>query len=90
MTGGLPELKRKRILADKFEAAGIKVLYDDKYLYVGAVMHDEDVVFLNKKGLNQTFLYRETKINQFVRNKFFRFYNWNIVSSFAAFNLKFV
>ena len=33
---------------------------------------------------------RMTKINQFVRNKFFRFYNWNIVSSFAAFNLKFV
>lgn len=45
-SGGLPELKRKRILADKFEAAGIKVLYDDKYLYVGAVMHDEDVAAL--------------------------------------------
>ena len=58
-SGGLPELERKRILADKFEAAGIKVLYDDKYLYVGAVMHDEDVVSLNKKGQNQTFLYRE-------------------------------
>lgn len=48
--------------------------------------HPEKMYSRRKLGTPQ----RMTKINQFVRNKFFRFYNWNIVSSFAAFNLKFV
>ena len=57
-SGGLPELEHKRVLADKFEPASIKVLYDDEYIYVGAVLTDEDIVALLKKNQNQDYLYR--------------------------------
>ena len=35
---------RDRVYADKFEKAWVKVLYDDKYLYVAGFMEDDDII----------------------------------------------
>lgn len=58
VSGSLPPLERQRVLADKFEEAYVKVLYDDEYIYIGAVLTDNDVVSLAPKGKDQTYLYR--------------------------------
>lgn len=53
---GWPVAERNRVLQDKYESASVSFLYDDKYLYVGAELEDDDVIsFVDK---NQDLLYR--------------------------------
>ncbi len=40
----LPPKQRKILSLDKFDKARAKLLYDDKYLYVGAVLEDDDIM----------------------------------------------
>ena len=39
-----PPRQRKLLSLDKFDKARVKLLYDDKYLYVGAVLEDDDIM----------------------------------------------
>ena len=42
---------------DPFESGTVKLLYDDKYLYIGAVLHDSDVVQYGRE--DQAHLYQQ-------------------------------
>lgn len=54
--GAWPQAEQDRYLQDKYESATVSFLYDDKYLYVGAELEDDDVIsFANR---NQDLLYR--------------------------------
>ncbi|MBR2357942.1 MAG: carbohydrate-binding family 9-like protein [Lentisphaeria bacterium] len=53
---GWPAAEKARASLDKYESACVSFLYDDKYLYVGAELEDDDVIsFVDK---NQDLLYR--------------------------------
>ena len=53
---GWPAAERDRVLQDKYESAKVRFLYDDKYLYVGAELEDDDII--THLDHNQDLLYR--------------------------------
>ena len=50
-----PELPYKQINASPFESAQIKILYDDKYVYIGAVCEDHDIMQYDTKNQTMSF-----------------------------------
>ncbi|MBE6366900.1 MAG: hypothetical protein E7052_03185 [Lentisphaerae bacterium] len=53
---GLPEKTRKRVQLDPFQPGSFRLLYNDKYLYLGIDFEDSDVIAGSTK--NQSRLYR--------------------------------
>lgn len=53
-----PERSRNRVLADKFEKAYVKFLYDDKYLYVAGYLEDTDIIAFGNE--DQMMLYQNS------------------------------
>ena len=59
-TAGLPPKEAARVRKDKFEGARARVVYDDKYLYVGVELDDEDVLDFVKEDQYHCFRNSDT------------------------------
>ena len=78
-TGGLPESEQRMAAADEFEAAYIKVAYDDKYIYFGVKIDDDDV--LSFVTADQDHLYRNSDVMEFFIASEDEKYYWELYST---------
>lgn len=85
---GWPDAERERILQDKYESAKVRFSYDEKYLYVGAELEDDDVItYLNR---NQDLLYRGADTLEIFLSPEKGMHYWELYSTPSAFRTSFL
>ena len=84
---GWPAAERDRVLQDKYESAKVRFLYDDKYLYVGAELEDDDVISYLER--DQDLLYRGADTLEIFLSPARGAHYWELYSTPSAYRTSF-